>query len=378
VALAALAIAYVVVGARYFISFDEGMDAHFRWQEVSYVARGVDPYLVLRGLHPVDEAIGAVRYVYPPWSYFFGFFLVPPVPFRWAMAWFGLVNFAAIAAIAAWAWSSARRFGPWAGGFVAAAMLSSLSVAVGLRHGQYSIVVCALLLGLIHLEERERPVLAGACLGLAMIKPQIALLFFFIPLVRRSWVTLVTAAGLVGVGWLIASALVGRSPSILLFTLLKEGTHYEDAYLGILHFLVAAGVSRPWVTGMGAVLGLVATAALSFRYRSQPPLLQGAVCAVIATLWGYHRTADVLVIGLLVVALCLVALRDGDSRSWTAVATVGASYWIPHMNVFYTMPFVPEFYRILWIAGLAFALHRHALIGAPVRSSPAPARPFAS
>jgi hypothetical protein len=362
----------------YVLSFDKGTDAHFRWQEISYVARGVDPYLIVRGLHPVDEAIGPVRSVYPPWSYFFGFVLLPPIPFPLAIAWFGLLNLAALAAIAAWAWSSGRRFGHWAGVFVAAAMLSSLSVTVGLRHGQYSILVCALLIGLLHFEERGRPVLAGLCLAIAMIKPQIAILFFFIPLVRRSWIAVTTAAGSVGAGWLIVSALVRASPSTLLLELLQEGTHYEDAYLGILHFLIPAGVSRSWVTAIGAVSGLLATAILAFWNRHQPPLLLAAVCGVIATLWGYHRTADVLVIGFLVVALCLLALRDRDSRSWTAVAAVGASYWVPHMNVFYTMPFVPEFYRFLWIAGLAFALHRHALIGAPVRSSPAPARPSAS
>ena len=74
-----------------------------------------------------------------------------------------------------------------------------------------------------------------------------------------------------------------------------------------------------------------------------------------------------------IVALCLLALRDGDSRCWTAVAAVGASYWIPHMNVFYTIPFVPEFSRFLWISGLAFAL-----IAARARSSRVPAHPFAS
>ena len=66
--------------------------------------------------------------------------------------------------------------------------------------GQLAIVILAFLVAALLLDRTGNDGLSGAMLGMAMIKPTIALPFFLIPLVRGRWVSLAVGAAAVGLG----------------------------------------------------------------------------------------------------------------------------------------------------------------------------------
>lgn len=129
--------------------------------------------------------------VYPPQAAF----LMAPIsalPYEWAMYLWGLVSLALTAVILAGAYRAVRHQLPDITlAILAAAAFQPLSELI--VSGQISVVVlAACYLGWLALE-RDRPMLAGAALGLLGIKPQFGLPFAVIVLATRNWRMLIGA-----------------------------------------------------------------------------------------------------------------------------------------------------------------------------------------
>jgi hypothetical protein len=156
VAVCAAFLLYAVLSVLYVTRWPAtvaGTDFFFRWQEIQYVFRGIDPRDVVQGVAPVDGAVGRPQFTYPPWSYVLGSVLVPPVPAAVALPWFAVLNFAGLAFLAAQAARLAVPFGARARVLLALAAVTSLAVPVTLRHLNYSIVLCAALALYVRCEE---------------------------------------------------------------------------------------------------------------------------------------------------------------------------------------------------------------------------------
>src|SRR5208282_590804 len=113
---------------------------------------------------------------------------------------FAAWNLAALALIAWWSYKvghGARDAST--GWFLAASVAAISSFCTTLRNGQLGILVIALVLASMLLEEKNRHVAAGLLLGAAMIKPTIAGPFAIAFLVRRRFSALFAAAAYVAV-----------------------------------------------------------------------------------------------------------------------------------------------------------------------------------
>lgn len=187
-------------------------------------------------------------------------------------------------------------------------------------YGQNSLLTAALAILALHWLP-SRPLLAGACIGLLALKPQMAALFPLALLVGRQWQALAACA---------ATFLVTVAISIGLF-----GT---DSWIAFLH---ASGDPRLWLESgllswekmistfaaarqLGASIPLAyalhALVALSFLgamllvwHRSRDPALRGASLAIAClacTPYAYEYELTWLAIPLLLLS------RHGETRGW--------------------------------------------------------------
>jgi hypothetical protein len=378
---AALAVACAAGGAWLFVAGDRG-DLRLRWLEKSYVLHGIDPLgagaaleAARLGLPDLGASAG-----YAPWSYLFAMVLAPTSDFAVATAVFALLNAIAFAWLAVFGAMQARRYStrPGVACCAAAAAVAFVAIPVALRHANYGLVVTALLAAMIACLETRRAWLAGVCLGLAMVKPQLAALFFFVPLARQQWRTVVGAVAVVVSAWAGAAALAGADPLGMLRAMLRQGSGFHDTYRGVLSVLEVVGLPGTATTLAGFVAGAAATAALCWRHRGADLVTLAAIPAVFSTLWAYHRTHDLMVLvflGLAVLRAIVVATPAPRGLAWL----LAVSPWLPCLNRFNEGYLLPTAFRLLWLLTLFWVLkadesHDRAPspTGSRPRSAPAP------
>jgi hypothetical protein len=305
---------------------------------------------------------GHVAFFYPPpfllLCYPLGFLSYFPALALWLV-----VTFTAFfAAARAWLREVGIGKSPW---LLAAAFPP---VLITVTHGQTSFLVAALL-GMGALWVRERPVLAGICFGLAVIKPQFGPLVPLVLLLSGEWRVIAAAAvtaaflGLasalafgpeVWTGWIEASgaaqeALVGGTVGY---------AKMQSPFAGALLLGAPADVAYAAQGGVAiAVVGALGWAA----YRRPYSMALGAAMLAGAPL----VTPFVLDYDLVILAFPLIWLAGQEWRPWEkliAALTFAAAVFARPLAVAAGVPIMP-----LILAAFFFMLVRRAL----TRRSPA-------
>ncbi len=338
-------------------------DARLRWTEQEYVHIGVNPYEI--AVHPenADPGIGRLPCRdpggYPPWAFLTQEVLVPPLPFtavRWYLV---VVNSLAYAIIACWAYSYGQRYvGDQVGYFMVAVCLACAGNLANLRWGNYVAIVVALLIGMNYFSRRELPILAGLCLGFAMIKPQDAMLFTFVLVARKQLTGAAVAVGYTLIAGGITAWRVGTNPLVMIDQMFKGAmTWTEDLHLGILDPLKAANViPTPILTKLGLVGGVIVAAALIWHYRWRSNEVLMAIAAVVAHVSTYHRRYDGIVLAFLLVPLAATALRNKSASAWAALVVNGLFLWLPLRETDYFNLVVSTAHCLVVIWGLVVVL----------------------
>ena len=360
------------------------VDLRYRWVEWHYVfGRGVDPfdvYLWDQAEGPVEAAKSSpgagrpdaglgpvVRAPYPPWFY-------PPaspvLAWGWpaARAMMAVANaagFAVLVGLAAWfAW----RRGRWP----VALFCGSLALAAAqhytvLRLGQPAVVVVALLAAALVFMSRRRgsrinstvpnaaaaaagpsttqpdprlpprrrgfDLVAGLLLGLAMLKPTLAVPFVVVVVVRRRWWTLAACVGLVAVCSAVTWARTGVDPLTMTRQMQAIGEQIEtrkglaDGIAdGPVLWLEAAGLGSAAATRAAGLAVLAVLAAALVAARRRPIWVAFALAALAAQLWTHHKPYDEVALLLLVLpatAILLTRWRRGGGGRRRRVARRG-------------------------------------------------------
>lgn len=305
---------------------------------------------------------GYVAFFYPPpfllLCYPLGLLGYFPALALWLIATFA----AFFAAARAWLRRAGILQSPW---LLAAAFPP---VLITVTHGQTSFIVAALL-GAGALWVRERPVLAGICFGLAVIKPQFGPLVPLVLLLTGEWRVMAAAVATGGLlilastwafgpevlsGWIGASgaaqaALAGGTVGYAKMQSLFAGALLLGAPLG-LAYAVQGGVAL-------AVAGTLGWAA----YRRTYSLALGAAMLAGAPL----ITPFVLDYDLVILAFPLIWLAGQERRpgeKMIAAATFAAAVFARPLAISAGIPIMP-----LILAAFFFVLVRRAL----TRRSPA-------
>lgn len=385
VVLTLLATAYLVKGYAYLLVLDGPHDLRRRWVDQKYFMNGQNPYdiifkiraieagqsppVVARNTEYLSEVGKPVGFTggYPPWAFTFG---MPFVSLPWpderkalapARIQFALFDTIALLGLAYWSFRHGRRLLlPFAGWFVAVAFLGMGSISRVLSIGQYGLVVVGLLLGGALLTEKKRPMLGGILFGIALLKPNIAIPFMLVPLVRGQWKAVVSAALTVAFGAITAQVVTGAPTLEVLRQMVDISQIFIYSIPGPLKWLVDAGIPpKVALDGLaGSVFLCGAVACFAFRRRS--PLVLYAVAAVTGRLWTYHYAYDdVMLIFLIVPLLAMVMKKEypgGRAIDFLVAALVGISLWAPTSAADRTV-FV-AFQSLCWAAGAILLLVR--------------------
>jgi hypothetical protein len=121
----------------------------------------------------------------------------------------------------------------------------------------------------------------------------------------------------------------------------------------LMYFHVDWNIATP----LAAMLGLLATAILTWLWRNSSTLTLFAITATTGRLWSYHLPYDSVMLIFLVVALGRLVLLRPSIGTILAFGLVGLSLWTPirGTHTVYPLPF-QIFQMSSWMFGLAMLL----------------------
>ena len=291
----------------------DAVDLELRSAEYDYFAEGVYPH------RRVAEAASGEKVkkhtVYPPYAFvLFSAFCWPHTEEAERLI-FQIISVAGLVLMAVY---GARTLG-FAGrpamllGFALPLAFSGNYVAF--FQGQFSIISVALIIAQLWLLQTNRPSAAGLCWALAMIKPQVAIAFGLLFLLRREyWRGLLVGLGILAAMTAFALWWTSTPPSIfwergvasqkLRFV---EKTYYAAA-VWVEAFRIPPRTAT--MAGLG-VLALTGLAFLTTRVRKTLDLPHAAaLCSVLGLSLFYHAHYDNMMLFPLLLALVAAALKS--------------------------------------------------------------------
>jgi hypothetical protein len=375
--LALLALTAIIKGLVLHGLAQEDTDLHQRFDEWRLFRDRIYPSALL-----ADAEARSLPYfrstVYLPWALpLFGLLFG-----AWGMAQGKLIitstSLAALALIAAIGWRALKPLGRQAGWLGLLTPLAISGNSNSLAHGQFSI----LCMGLISLQwwlvERRRPVAAGLCWALAMLKPQIALPFALPLLQRRRWVGLIAGSGLLLALSAVALLHTRTGPLPLISGWLRAVPHFIDK--GHNNALAAVWPLFEWAGGPALAAGLVLGLGLglafplqrlrrwwrnrsfverSWHNRPADPLELAGLCGVIGMVAFYHLHYDNIMLFPALLALWRATLIQPRWGNLLLSLAMAFTVWTPQ-TVLDAIPASRTLQALIWSVGGIWLLLRIA------------------
>jgi hypothetical protein len=304
----------------------DAIDLELRSAEFDYFAEGVYPN------RRVAEATGGEKIkkhtVYPPYAFvMFSAFCWPATEEaeRLIFQIISVVGLLLMAIYGARTLAFAGRPAAWLGFALPLAFSGNY---VAFYQGQFSIISVALITAQLWLLQTNRPLPAGFCWALAMIKPQVALAFGLLFLLRREYfrgllvgLALLAAMTAFALWWTSTPPWVfweqGVSRQRLRFV---ETTTYAAA-VWVQSFGIPPRTAT--VSGLG-ILALTGLAFLTPRVRQALDLPRAAaLCAVLGLSLFYHVHYDNMMFFPLLLALVAAGFRQRSMMLFAAAAVLG-------------------------------------------------------
>ncbi|MFM1996857.1 MAG: hypothetical protein RLZZ111_1244 [Planctomycetota bacterium] len=369
--LAVLAVSNVVRGIRFAWTIGD-FDLQTRAAEYASFRDGVFPNAAVE---PPIAGRSIPYSVYPPYALpLFAFFFEPGGLLQGRL----LVETLSIAGLIVIGLHGRRelRFAGPALAAVGAFAGPAITGTIGaLAASQFSILCTVLVTLQLMLLERRRPLAAGACWALAMLKPQIGAAFAILFLADRQWrglvlgILLLSALSLAACWWTDVSPL--RLARHVLF---ESSLRFVEAphTFGPGKLAAALGVSGrvfqfaalALMAGLAVGVGLIVR---TWRHPVDLPALAGAAGAI-GELLCYHQFYDHIMLAPTVVALLALAATRPGAATIGLAAAMAVSVWLPQ-RILHAVPGQEIARALLWATAgavlLAWSFTRHL----PVRAA---------
>lgn len=304
--LVVLAVGYLAYGIQH---------AWLRDGDIDTVARHAEYVLFRQGVYPnshIEEPPppgGRQFSVYPPYAFPMLALFFEPGGLIQARILIQLLSIASLVVMGGFAWQTLIPHGPTVAMLGAVAGAAMAGNGTALMVGQFSIICMGLIVLQIVCIQRQRPVAAGICWALAMIKPQIALPFGILFLFPGQ-----SVGAVVGTAILAALTLLA-----CLWTEVPVRSVVDYWMWGMpLAFATQSGGSNP--AGLAAALGVdarvtqrIATIVGAFlavplawflrRTGPQAIVPVAGLCSVMGMVFVYHRFYDNVMLFPTIVAL---------------------------------------------------------------------------
>lgn len=292
-----------------------------------------------------------VRSVYPPWALpLFTVFFEPGGKLQGRLV-IEALSLTALMTMGWYGWCRLRPHGiapGLVGAVVAAAIVGNASA---LALGQFSIICMGFVAAEMLLLEAGRPVAAGFCWALAMLKPQIGIAFAPLLLTKGRGIGLVAGVALLAALSLAACAWTDVHPSSLLDRWLVRNRLEFNGHAGLQNAIQAwTGLSQRTLVAIG--MGLVASVAGVLLLRTDSTVAPDALrlaapLAAVGMLAVYHRHYDNVMLWPTMLALLERAIRTGD-RADVAISSVLAATLLVHPRLVGQVPFWPGATVAVW------------------------------
>ena len=282
-----------------------------------------------------------------------------------------LVSLALIAAIG---WRTLRPLGCHAGWLGVLIPLAISGNSNCLAHGQFSI----LCMGLISLQwwliERRRPVAAGLCWALAMVKPQIALPFVLPLLQRCNRIGLLVGSGLLLALSAVALLHTGTSPVLLTVSWFQvlpsfQGVGHANVVAALWPMLEnrsAVALMVALLFTLGSIYGLTQRRSKRWgpyiAFKNRPafllradPLDMAGLCGVFGMVGFYHLHYDNIMLFPALLALWRATLQEPRWGNLLVTLSMSLSVW-PPQTLLNLVPGVTTVQALIWSVGGAWLL----------------------
>lgn len=286
------------------------------WKICRYAIEGYNPYLLI-GQPAAVESIGKIPKAFStvPWSCIFGsVFYGGFLPLEAAYVYIYVMHFVSLAALFIVFYKKFKN------DFTVKHMIVMMLLPVvhfsfmySLHFGNAGGIICSLLM-IAFLIGENHPYIAGALLGFAMMKPQIAAVICLVYLFNKQFKTLFTAAGIVIAGWAATSIATSTNPVDLLLQTLSSGTAASTQYLGLLNNLKYFGVDSKIILLINVAIGCLYTLGLYLYLKKNSVNGVGSyfvyVPACIASVfWIYKNGTDYMIIAFAALFFALLCIN---------------------------------------------------------------------
>jgi hypothetical protein len=355
---ALIALAYLTKGF-YTLAFDGSpsgaRDLLERWKEQQYIYLGIYPYR----MNPADinPELGRIRSGgYPPWAFFTGFLMFPPISWTLTRFYQVFLNLISLGILSRFAYQLGLPFGQMAAYFFVVTSLAISSNCTTLNNGQYGLIVNASLIIVYWLLQANKNYLAGVFMGIALVKPNISAPYLLSLAIKRKFKTVIIAfVYIILATWVIAQQtrlnfkeVIGR--------FLNQIKYVADDGVSSINILIKFGISKEitliLLTAIALVLGIV----IFQKLRHTSLLTLFATASVIGRVFTYHRAYDDLMLVFLLLALLTLAFSERSRLSILMLSLVGFTLWLPLNIQNLASPYWSIFQNTIWLIALVYLL----------------------
>ncbi len=291
-------------------------DHDWIWKECHTAFLRLDPYKVFQDGTQVEDYYLTNHISTLPWGYLLAGILEGAfLPQTTSMSWYWIVRILAFLGVLFVVFrvmrdESRQVIGLITGFLLVIAPWYNISSIITANNG--TLVCFLIIIGIYFLDRNE--FVAGILWAFAMIKPQTALPFFAILLLRRRWKVIATSVTIVLTAWLLASVWIGVMPWELLQGVIQFSGAMEAEYhvVGIADQLRHIGLSTRAALGLSMVLGCAVLAIGERLIRKWMPDANGylftdwSIPAMVSVMWCYKTECDYMI--LIIVGLAILEL----------------------------------------------------------------------
>ncbi|AFZ59053.1 DUF2029 domain-containing protein [Anabaena cylindrica FACHB-243] len=354
--LSLLCFAYLFRGFYYLIIDEIGAgDLHSRWQEQQYIYRGLYPYDITKGSLLIDPQLGAVTSGgYPPWAFFTGFIFFPPISWELTRWYHALLNTISLVILAIFAYQIGKPYGKLKSWFTVVACLSISSHSTTLGLGQYGIIINALLIGVFWLLKKNHNLSAGLFLGLALVKPSISALYFFIVIIRKNFDAVLACCLYLVIASYSIGIVTQTSPIYMIEKMVKVSQYYVSTGYSAINIFTNFGINPLVATIFLAVLATAIILGIFYLFKDNSLLFFFAIASVMGRLCTYHLIYDNVMLVFVLLAIISLAFHKPNKSNILILILVLLSLLLPGKSM--DLPFAKILQSIIWIAAFFYLL----------------------
>lgn len=357
----------------YLKAFPASGDGFLRWQECACILHGIYPIDIILGRTPAIAEFGVFdnSITTIPWSYllcniFYPGFLSWNIAKIWCLCLFSIWSILCV-------FTLYKKFPRTSHNKSLAVILciqffvhfgwgSSLNK---LNNGMFSILAILTILILMEYypHNLKSELLIAIFMTLAMLKPQVALLFYIPLLIQKYYKSILISGSILLLSWLGVSAIINVSPLIILLEQFQIGTDlkYTSVYVyyGILDFLTNFGISTSFIMLTEAAIFIPIVFILCYRFRQSSTWVVFSVPSIFMLFWCYHHNTEVQIVGFSIICITYLLFTDSSLKKHEQIYCIFLLLFnlCPISYLYYEIsPLIPLFQRIFYLLGLILIL----------------------